>query len=96
MDQGTPHKTRDSETYRGESGRKPQRYGHKGKFVEYNSNALCCKNENLQMRSHYKAFVRQKTQSIRQKGHQQTVKGSLAILNQIGDQYLIYINNSRS
>jgi hypothetical protein len=26
VDQGTPHKTRDSETYRGESGEKPQRF----------------------------------------------------------------------
>ena len=33
MDQGTPHKTRDSETYRGESGEKSQRYGHRGKFL---------------------------------------------------------------
>jgi hypothetical protein len=27
VDQGTPHKTRDTETYRGESGEKPRRYG---------------------------------------------------------------------
>ena len=32
MDQGTPHKTRDSETYRAESGEKPRRYGHRGKI----------------------------------------------------------------
>jgi hypothetical protein len=31
VDQGTPHKTRDSETYRRESGGKPQKYGHSGK-----------------------------------------------------------------
>ena len=31
MDQGTLHKTRDTETYRGESGENPQRYGHRGK-----------------------------------------------------------------
>ena len=30
-------------------------------------------------------FVRQKTPSIRQKGHQQIVKGSFTILNQIGE-----------
>ena len=29
MDQGTSHKTRDAENYRGESGQKPQRYGHR-------------------------------------------------------------------
>jgi hypothetical protein len=32
VDQGTPHKTRDSATYRGESGEKPRRYGHRGKI----------------------------------------------------------------
>jgi hypothetical protein len=29
----TPHKTRDTETYRGESGENPRRYGHRGKFL---------------------------------------------------------------
>jgi hypothetical protein len=28
VDQGTPHKTGDTETYRGESGEKPRRYKH--------------------------------------------------------------------
>ena len=28
MDQGTPHKTGDTETYRGENGEKPRRYKH--------------------------------------------------------------------
>ena len=50
MDQGTSHKTRDTETYRGKSGGKPQRYGHRGKIPEQNSNGLCCKIENRQMR----------------------------------------------
>ena len=40
MDQGTPHKTRDSETYRGGSGEKPRRYGQGGKFL--NRTALAC------------------------------------------------------
>ena len=40
--------------------------------------------------------VRQKTLTIRQKGHQQIWKGSLPILNQIGDWYQIYIKNLRS
>jgi hypothetical protein len=31
VDQGTPHKTRDIETYRGESREKLQRYGHREK-----------------------------------------------------------------
>jgi hypothetical protein len=33
VDQGTPHKTRDTETYRGESSGKPRRYGCRGKFL---------------------------------------------------------------
>jgi hypothetical protein len=43
----------------------------------------------------FKSSVRQKILSIRQKGHQQTGKGSLTVLNQIGDKYPIYIKNSR-
>jgi hypothetical protein len=35
----------ETETYR-ESGEKPQRYGHRGKIAEQNSNGLCCKIEN--------------------------------------------------
>jgi hypothetical protein len=38
--QGTPHKIRDTETYRGESGKKPRRYGHRGKFL--NRTAMAC------------------------------------------------------
>jgi hypothetical protein len=41
-----PIKTRDTETYRGESGEKARRYGHMGKIPEQNSNGLCCKIEN--------------------------------------------------
>jgi hypothetical protein len=33
VDQGTPHKTRDTETYRGESGEEPQRMGTGEKFL---------------------------------------------------------------
>jgi hypothetical protein len=36
VDQGTPHKTRDTETYRGESGEESRRYGHRGKLPEQN------------------------------------------------------------
>jgi hypothetical protein len=35
VNQGTPHKTRDTETYRGENGKKPRRYGHRGKTKSY-------------------------------------------------------------
>jgi hypothetical protein len=40
MDQGTPHKTRNTETYRGEIWEKPQRCGHRGKFL--NRTAKAC------------------------------------------------------
>ena len=46
VDQGPSHKTRDTETYKGESGEKPQRYGHRGKIPKQNSNDLCCKIKN--------------------------------------------------
>ena len=60
MDQGTLHKTRDTETYRGESGEKPRRYGHREKIPEQNSNGLCCKIEIdkwdlIKLQSFYKA-----------------------------------------
>jgi hypothetical protein len=40
VDQRTPHKTRDTETYRGEIWEKPQRYGHREKFL--NRTAMAC------------------------------------------------------
>jgi hypothetical protein len=40
VDQGTPHKTRDNETYRGESEENPRRYGHREKFL--NRTAMAC------------------------------------------------------
>ena len=49
MDQGNPHKTRDTETYRGEIGEEPKKYGYRGKILEQNSNGLCCKIKNQQM-----------------------------------------------
>jgi hypothetical protein len=42
VDQGTPHKTRDSETYSGESGGKPLRYGHRGKIPDQKRTAMAC------------------------------------------------------
>ena len=52
VDQRTPHKTRDIEINRGESGEKPRIYGHRGKFPEHNSNGLWCKIKNGQMGPH--------------------------------------------
>jgi hypothetical protein len=46
VDKEPPHKTRDTETYRGESGEEPQTYGHRGKIPEQNTNDLCCKIKN--------------------------------------------------
>ena len=40
MDQGTPRKTRETGTYRGECGEKSQRYWHRGKFL--NRTAMAC------------------------------------------------------
>jgi hypothetical protein len=37
VDQRPPHKTRDTEINRGESGEKPQRYGHRGKIPKQKS-----------------------------------------------------------
>jgi hypothetical protein len=58
--QGTPHKTRDTETYRGESGEEPQRYGHRGKIPEQNSNGFAVKSridkwDLIKLQSFYKA-----------------------------------------
>jgi hypothetical protein len=89
VDQETPHKTRDTGTYREESGEELQRYGHRGKIPEQKSNGLCYKIK-------IKASVRQRTLSITQKAHQQIGKRSLPILNLIKGQYPIYTKNSRS
>ena len=40
MDQGAPHKIRDTETCRGESAEKPQRYGNREKFL--NRRKMAC------------------------------------------------------
>jgi hypothetical protein len=60
VDQETPHKTRDTETYRGESGGKPQRYGHREKFL--NRTPMACavrsiidKLDLIKLKSFYKA-----------------------------------------
>ena len=53
MDQGPPHKTRYTETCRGQNGEKPkQTYGHRGKIPEQNTNGLCVKIKNQQMGPH--------------------------------------------
>jgi hypothetical protein len=39
-------KMRETKTYRGESGETSQRYGHRGKVPEENTNGLCCKIKN--------------------------------------------------
>ena len=52
MDQGTPHRTRNTETYREESGEETRIYGHRGKSPEQSNNGLCCKIKNQHMGLH--------------------------------------------
>jgi hypothetical protein len=52
VDQGTPHKAGDAETYRGENGEEFQIYGHRRKIPEQNTNVLCCKIKYQQMGPH--------------------------------------------
>ena len=52
MNLGNLHKTRDTETYRGESREEPRRYGQRGKIPEQNTNALCSKIKNGQIEPH--------------------------------------------
>ena len=72
MDQGTPHKTRGTETDRGESRGKPRNMGTGEKFL--NRTAMACavrsridKYDLIKLQSFYKA----KDTGNRQKGHQQ-------------------------
>ena len=96
MDQGTPHKIRNIETYSEESGEEPQRYGTEQKFL--NRTAMACalrsriyKGDLIKLQS----SVRQRTLSIRQKHNQQIGKRSLPILNLRAGYYPIYAKNSR-
>jgi hypothetical protein len=87
VDQRTSYKTRDTETSRGDSGKEPPRYGHRGKIPKQNSNAYTVRSRidkwNL---IKLQNFCRAKdTVNIRQKGHQQIGKEFLPVLNLIGD-----------
>jgi hypothetical protein len=53
VDQGTSHKTRDTETYRVESRKKPQRYGHRGNVPEKTATA-CAIRSRINKREHIK------------------------------------------
>ena len=82
MDQEPPHKTRYTETYRGESGKEPGIYGHREKFLNRTSMARALRSQidkwdliKLQV------SVRKLTLPIRQKGNQQIGKRSLTILH---------------
>ena len=86
MDQGTPHKTRDSETYRGECRGSLEDMGTGENFL--NRTAMACA-----LRSRIDKWDLMKLQSFckakdtvkRQKGHQQIGKEFLPILFLRGD-----------
>jgi hypothetical protein len=86
VDQRTPYKTSETETYRGESGESLEDVVTGERFL--NRTAMACvvrsridKWDLIKLQS----FCKARTLSIRQKDHQQIGKGSLPILNQIGD-----------
>jgi hypothetical protein len=52
VDQGTPHKSGDTEIYRGVGREEPQTYSHMGKIPEQSTNGLCYKIKNGQIEPH--------------------------------------------
>ena len=52
VDQGPPHKSRETDTYWRESVEEPLAYGHRGKIPEQNTYGLCYKIKNWQMGHH--------------------------------------------
>ncbi len=86
MDQGTPHKTRDTETYRGESGKSLEDMGTGEKFL--NRTAMACavrsridKWDLIKLQS----FCKAKDTVNKTKRPPTDWERSLPILNQIGD-----------
>ena len=82
MDQGAPHKTRDTETYRGESWEEPQTYGHRRTIPEQNTNvrSRIDKWDLIKLQR----FCKAKDTVNKLKGNQKTGKRSLPNLNPIG------------
>jgi hypothetical protein len=81
VDQGTPHKTRDTETYRGESGKSLEDMGTTEKFL--NRTGMACavrsiidKWDLIKLQS----FCKAKDTVNKTKRHKQLRKGSLPIL----------------
>jgi hypothetical protein len=86
VDQGTPHKTRDSKTYKGESREKPRRYGYREKFLNRTAMASAVRSRiNKWDLIKLQSFCKAKVTFNKTKGHQPIGKVSLPILNQIGD-----------
>jgi hypothetical protein len=52
VNQGSPHKTRYTETNRRKGGEEPWTHGHRGKIPEQNTSGLCSKINNRQMGPH--------------------------------------------
>jgi hypothetical protein len=86
VDHRTPHKTRDTGTYRGESGGKPRRYVHRWKIPRQNINGLCCKIENRLVGPHKTAKLCKEKDTVNKTKRPPTdYERSLPILNRIGD-----------
>jgi len=98
VDQGTPHKTRDTESNRRESGEKSWTHGHRGKDPEQNTNNAYALRSRVDKWTslNCKDFIRQRTLSIGQNGSQKTGKRSLSILHLIKGWYPIYTKNWRT
>jgi hypothetical protein len=84
VDQETPHKTRDTETYRGESGEKPRSYEHREKFLNRTAMA-CAVRSRIDIWDFIKlqSLCKAKDTVIRLKSNQQMGKRSLPILDMI-------------
>ena len=79
MELRTPYKSRDTKTYRGESREKLKDIGTGGKFLNRREMACAVRKKKKESTNgtseNFKASVRQKILSIRQKGYQQIGKG---------------------
>jgi hypothetical protein len=97
VDQGPPHKTRYTETYRGESGEEPQAHGHRGKIPEQNTMA-CAVSSRIDIWDLIKlqSFCKAKGTVKKTKRPPTYWEKFLPILHLIEGYYPIYTKKSRS